>query len=68
MKVNLPSHDRLPRTAEHYQWRGKPAALIPGRCGVVYEPAPRLLPWTELLRQGKPISSRQFEVLLSELD
>jgi hypothetical protein len=66
MIYTIPSPDRLPRTADHYQLKGKPAALIPGRCGVVYEPAPRVVPWTELLRNGKPISSRQFQALLYE--
>lgn len=66
MANSIPPPHRLPRTADHYQWRGKPAALIPGRCGVVYEPTPRLLPWTELIRHGKPISSWQFRMLLLE--
>ena len=68
MAIKIPTPDRLPRTADHYQLRGKPAALIPGRCGVVYEPAPRAVPWTELLREGKRISSRQFMVLLHAQD
>jgi hypothetical protein len=66
MIFTIPPPDRLPCTADHYQLKGKPAALIPGRCGVVYDPAPRMVPWTELLRDGKPISSRQFQVLLCE--
>jgi len=60
--------ERLPFTASHYQWKGKPAALLTGRCGVVYEPEPRTIPWTELQRQGKPISAEQFRMLLSCLD
>jgi hypothetical protein len=62
----IPPPDRLPCTADHYLWRGKPAALIPGRCGVIYDETPRLVPWTELLRNGKPISQSRFRMLLSE--
>ena len=68
MNYTIPPPHRLPCTADHYQWRGKPAALIPGRCGVVYDPVPRLVPWTELLRHGKPISLGQFRMLLLELE
>jgi hypothetical protein len=57
--------EQLPYTASHYQWKGKPAALIAGRCGVIYEPEPRTIPWTELQRQGKPISAEQFRILIS---
>lgn len=60
--------ERLPYTAAHYLWKGKPAALLAGRCGVIYEPEPRAIPWTELQRQGKPISAEQFRMLLSCLD
>ena len=68
MARTVPTPDRLPCTADHYQWRGKPAAVIPGRCGIVYEPDPRIVPWTLLVRQGKRISSHQFQLLLCELD
>ena len=64
MTVQTPPPNRLPCTADHYLWRGKPAALIPGRCDVVYEPAPRTVPWTELIRQGTPISAKQFHMLI----
>ena len=64
MAMEIPNPYRLPFTADHYQWRGKPAALIPGRCGVVYEPAPRLLPWSELVAEGRRISEHQFKSLL----
>jgi len=60
--------ERLPYTASHYQWKGKPAVLLAGRCGVIYEPEPRTIPWTELQRQGKPISAEQFRILLSCLE
>lgn len=66
MPLMPPPANRLPCTADHYQWRGKPAALIPGRCGVVYDPEPRIVSWTELLRHGKRISSWRFKMLLSE--
>lgn len=59
-----PAADRLPFTADHYQLGSKPAALIPGRFGVIYEPLPQVVPWTELLRHGTPISARQFQALL----
>ena len=68
MSFQAPPPNRLPRTADHYQWRGKPAALIPGRCGVVYEPTPRTVPWTELMRQGTPISAKQFHILICSQD
>jgi len=67
MAIDLPAAERLPFTAEHYRLGSKPAALIPGRCGVVYEPAPRAMPWTELLRRGTPISGQQFNDLLYAL-
>lgn len=60
--------ERLPDTTSHYQWKGKPAALLAGRCGVIYEPEPRTIPWTELQRQGKPISAEQFRILLRSMD
>lgn len=66
MAQPIPPPDRLPCTAGLYQWQGKPAALIPGRCEVIYDATPRLVPWTELLRNGKPISSSQFRMLLCE--
>ncbi|MGD9264256.1 MAG: hypothetical protein PVJ71_00610 [Lysobacterales bacterium] len=66
MAIKLPTPDRLPSTADHYKWRGKPAVVIPGHCGVVFEPSPRAMPWTELLVQGERISARQFEVLLQQ--
>ena len=47
MAIELPAAERLPFTAEHYRLGSKPAALIPGRCGVVYEPSPRARPWKE---------------------
>lgn len=59
-----PEADHLPLTANHYQWRGKPAAVVPGRFGVIYEPAPRDIPWSELIQQGTPISAQQFQALL----
>jgi hypothetical protein len=62
------SPEQLPYTASHYQWKGKPAALIAGRCGVIYDPGPRTIPWTVLQRQGKPISVEQFRILLSSLE
>ena len=68
MSLVIPNPHRLPFTADHYQWRGKPAALIPGRCGVVYEPAPRVMPWSELIAKGKRISEQQFKLLLHEQD
>jgi hypothetical protein len=68
MEMKIPAPDRLPFTADHYQWRGKPAALIPGRCGVVYEPSPRIMPWSELVRSGKRISAHQFRILLCALE
>ena len=68
MAMEIPNPYRLPFTADHYQWRGKPAALIPGHCGVVYEPTPRLMPWSELVSGGKRISERQFKVLLYALE
>lgn len=68
MVIHALAPERLPYTASHYQWKGKPAALLAGRFGVVYEPAPRTMPWTELQRQGKPISAEQFRILLSCLD
>ncbi len=64
MAIEIPDPHRLPFTADHYQWRGKPAALIPGRCGVVYEPKPRMLPWSELISEGRRISEQQFKSLL----
>ena len=66
--MNLPAANQLPFTAECYRLGKKPAALIPGRCGVVYEPAPRALPWTELIRRGTPISHEQFTILMHCLD
>lgn len=68
MAVDIPNPYRLPFTADHYQWRGKPAALIPGRWGVVWEPEPRTMPWSELVAHGKRISERQFRVLLYALE
>jgi len=68
MTMIVPKADRLPFTADLYQLGGKPAALIPGRCGVIYDPAPRVVPWTELMRRGTPISREQFTILLSSLD
>lgn len=68
MAITTPAAERLPDTASHYQWKGKPAALLAGRCGIIYEPEPRTIPWTELQRQGKPISAEQFRMLLSCLD
>ena len=68
MDLHAPPPNRLPRTANHYQWRGKPAALIPGGRAVVYEPLPRFVPWTRLVRQGTPISERQFQILICSLD
>jgi hypothetical protein len=68
MSLVAPAADRLPFTAEHYRLGSKPAALIPGRCGVVYDPAPRTVPWTQLIRQGTPISREQFTILLFSLD
>jgi hypothetical protein len=65
--MTIPDPDKLPLTADHYQYRGKPAAVIPGRCGVVYEPEPRAMPWTELVAGGKPISATQFRNLLYTL-
>jgi hypothetical protein len=56
------------RTAERYELRGKPAVLIPGRCRVIYEPAPRQVPWTEVIRHGKRISEQQFRMLLCTQD
>ncbi len=67
MAINLPAAERLPFTAEHYRLGSKPAALIPGRYGVVYDPAPRAMPWKELLRRGTPISNEQFTNLLYAL-
>jgi hypothetical protein len=64
MSQEIPNPYRLPFTADHYQWRGKPAALIPGRCGFVYEPTPRTMPWSELIANGKRISEQQFMSLL----
>ena len=64
MPYPVPAPDRLPFTADHYQLRGKPAALIPGRFGVVYDPAPRVMPWSELIRLGTPISEEQFHHLV----
>ena len=67
--LNLPPDaEHLPRTADHYQWRGKPAAVVPGRFGVIYEPAPRGMPWSDLIRQGTPISAEQFQALLQALE
>jgi hypothetical protein len=68
MEIKVPDPERLPFTADHYNFRGKPAALLPGRCGVVYEPAPRIMPWTELMAKGKPISADTFRELLYSLD
>ena len=68
MAMELPDPDRLPLTADHYQWQGKPAALIPGRYGVVYDPAPRCLPWSKLVTHGKRISETQFKTLLAALE
>jgi hypothetical protein len=68
MVVHIPNPYRLPFSADHYQWRGKPAALIPGRCGVVYEPSPRTMPWSKLAAHGKRISERQFKMLLYALE
>jgi hypothetical protein len=59
---------RLPFAADHYQLQDKPAALIPGRGGVVFDPSPRTVPWTELLAKGKRISERQFLMLLHALE
>jgi len=64
MTMPIPEPDRLPFTADHYRFAGKPAALIPGRCGVVYDSVPRVIPWTEMLRLGTPISKQQFDILL----
>ena len=68
MNMPIPEPHRLPCTADHYRYAGKPAALIPGRCGVVYEPDPRIVPWTEMLRLGTPISKKQFDILLYSQD
>jgi hypothetical protein len=68
MTRQLPDPYRLPFTADHYQWQGKPAALIPGRFGVVYDPTPRCLPWSELVANGKRISEMQFKALLFTLE
>jgi hypothetical protein len=67
MPINLPAAERLPFTAEHYRLGSKPAALVPGRYGVVYDPAPRAISWKELLRRGTPISNEQFTNLLYAL-
>ncbi len=67
MAMKLPEAQRLPFTAEHYRLGSKPAALIPGYCGVVYDPEPRAMPWKELLRRGTPISGQQFTDLLYAL-
>ena len=67
MQISLPQADRLPCTADHYQWKGKPVALLPGRFGVVYEPAPRKVPWSEIIRSGTRISARQFELLMYDV-
>ena len=64
MPIPVPSPDRLPRTANLYTWQGKPAAVIPGRCGVIYDPAPQAVSWTELVRDGTPVSEHQFWTLL----
>ena len=66
--MTIPNPDRLLFTADHYQWRGKPAALIPGKWAIVYEPAPRTIPWTRLVSGGKRISQHQFKMLLYALD
>ena len=68
MAMELPDPYRLPITADHYQWQGKPAALVPGRYGVVYDPLPRGLPWSELVTNGKRISEMQFRNLLFDLE
>jgi hypothetical protein len=64
----LPTPENLPFTADLYRMSGKPAALVPGQYGVIYEPAPRYVPWTELMRKGTPISQQQFSVLLYNLN
>jgi hypothetical protein len=66
--MNLPDPEHLPRTVDHYRWQGKPAALIPGRCGIVYDPLPRRMPWTRLIADGKRISEQEFRALLCMLD
>ena len=59
-----PPSERLPLTANLYAWRGRPAAVIPGRYGVVYDPAPRVVSWTLLVRDGTPVSEKQFRTLM----
>ena len=66
--MDIPSPERLPRTADFYKWQGKPAALIPGRCAIVYEPTPRRLPCYQLVADGNVISAREFRILLLSQD
>lgn len=68
MSLYLPDPNHLPRTADHYEWEGKPVAIIPGRMGVAYEPSPKAIPWTTVIKQGRRISAEQFWVLVSRLD
>ena len=68
MPLDLPHPEQLPLTADHYQWQGKPPALVPGRYGVVYDPMPRCVPWSELASKGKRISESQFKSLLYTLE
>lgn len=72
MRIALPNPDQLPRTADHYEWHGKPVAIIPGRCGIAYEPgpcaiSPRAISWTQVIKQGRRISAEQFRALVSRL-
>lgn len=67
MHIELPLPEKLPRTADHYEWHGKPVAIVPGRFGVAYEPGPRAIPWTQVIKQGRRISAEQFWALVSRL-